>query len=141
MARFLTPEWAAAFNDALEGVTLPAPGPDAGLLPADGRFSFAEEVTGAPGGDVRVVLRVDDGHLRLSLGPVDDRSDPDDVDLTIVLDYDDAVALAGGRLAVADALNAGRVRVRGDLSVLVAGQELLVAARSATGALHEATTY
>jgi hypothetical protein len=42
---------------------------------------------------------------------------------------------------VAEALNAGRIRVRGDLSVLVAAQQMLMAARSATRDLVASTTY
>jgi hypothetical protein len=49
------------------------------------------------------------------------------------LTYDDALALARGSLQPADALAAGRVRVRGELSVLVAGQAVLNAAATALG--------
>ena len=61
--------------------------------------------------------------------------------MTIVISYDDAVAMSKGELAPAEALNAGRIRVRGDLSVLVAAQQMLVAARSSTQALVASTTY
>ena len=61
--------------------------------------------------------------------------------MTIALAYDDAAALATGGLSPAEALNAGRIRVRGDLSVLAAGQELLAAARVHTRALDADTTY
>ena len=54
-------------------------------------------------------------------------------DVTIALDYTDAAALATGTLSPAEALTAGRIRVRGDLSVLAAGQELLAAARDTPG--------
>jgi putative sterol carrier protein len=63
--------------------------------------------------------------------------DPDDAGVpataTIALEYADALALALGRLDPADALAAGRVRVRGDLAALVAGQEILAAAASLLG--------
>jgi putative sterol carrier protein len=52
---------------------------------------------------------------------------------TIALGYADALALALGRLNPADALAAGRVRVRGDLAALVAGQEVLAAAARLLG--------
>ena len=58
--------------------------------------------------------------------------------MTIALAYDDAAAMARGRLTPAEALNAGRIRVRGDLSALAAAQELLDAARSAPAT---STTY
>ena len=140
MPRFLTPEWVAAFNAALDGVVLPAPGPDAGLAASDGRYVVAQEVRGTPDGDVRLVLRTADGALSLEVGPL-----PADVatgaDVTIALDYEDAAALSSGTLSPAEALTGGRIRVRGDLSVLSAGQELLSAAREHTRALDAGTTY
>jgi hypothetical protein len=138
--RFLTPEWVTGFNGALEGAVLPPPGPDAGLAAADGRFVVAEEVRGTPDGDVRLVLRAADGTLSLEVGPLSAGADTD-ADVTVVLDYEDAAALAAGTLSPAEALTGGRIRVRGDLSVLAAGQELLSAAREHTRALDAGTTY
>jgi hypothetical protein len=109
-----------------------------------------QEVHGTPDGDVRLMLRVDQGSLHLHLEPRhgDDgvsagppRSDPVRTDVTIVLSYEDAAAMSKGELAPAEALNTGRIRVRGDLSVLVAGQAMLDAARSATQTMRSATTY
>ncbi|MGD0883121.1 MAG: SCP2 sterol-binding domain-containing protein [Acidimicrobiales bacterium] len=139
MPRFLTAEWVAAFNASLDGIRLPPPRPDAGLVAADGRFSVAQEVHGAPDGDLVLVLRVADGALTLGTGPADGSDGP--VDVTITLDYDDAVALSKGELSAAEALTAGRIRVRGDLSVLAAGQEQLRAAREHTRSLDADTTY
>ena len=51
------------------------------------------------------------------------------------------MALSRGELTPAEALNAGRIRVRGDLSVLVAGQAMVDAARAGGGGLVPATTY
>jgi putative sterol carrier protein len=50
-----------------------------------------------------------------------------------VLHYNDAVAIARGELDPADALSAGRVRVRGELAVLVAGQSVFAAAAAQLG--------
>ena len=52
---------------------------------------------------------------------------------TIVLGYADALAMARGELDPADALAAGRVRVRGDLAALVAGQDVLAEAAARLG--------
>lgn len=139
MPRFLTPEWVAAVNAALDGVTLPEPGPEAGLAAADGRFTVAQEVRDTPDGDVRLVLRAAEGAIALELRPLDASEVPAEV--TIALGYEDAAALSAGRLSPAEALTAGRIRVRGDLSVLAAGQDLLAAAREYTRALDAATTY
>jgi putative sterol carrier protein len=135
----LTPEWVDGVNAALDGVTLPAPGPASGLAAAEGRFTVAEEVRGTPDGDLRLVLRAADGALTLEVGPLDAPGVPSDV--TIALGYEDAAALSAGELSPAEALTAGRIRVRGDLSVLVAGQEQLAAARPYTRALDAETTY
>ncbi len=140
MPRFLTAEWVAGFNTALEGVVLPAPGPDAGLAASDGRFVVAEEVRDTPDGDVRLVLRTADGALSLEVGPLTPDTETA-ADVTIALDYGDAAALSTGTLSPAEALTSGRIRVRGDLSVLTAGQELLSAAHAHTRALDAGTTY
>ena len=140
MPRFLTSEWVAGFNAALEGVVLPAPGSDVGLAASDGRFVVAEEIRDTPDGDVRLVLRTADGALSLEVGPLTADTDPV-ADVTIALGYEDAAALSTGTLSPAEALTGGRIRVRGDLSVLTAGQELLSAAREHTRALDAGTTY
>jgi putative sterol carrier protein len=148
VARFLSPSWAEEFNAALDGVVVPGPGPDAGLAAADGRFTVAQEVRGTPDGDVRLVLRVDRGALHLRLEPSGEperngtgASDHTRPDVTIALSYEDAAAMSKGELSPAEALNAGRIRVRGDLSVLVAAQLMLEAARTTTQALVSSTTY
>ena len=145
MPRFLTSDWVAAFNAALAGVTLPAPGPDAGLAAADGKFTVAQEVRGTPDGDVLLVLCTEGGSMTLEVGPLVEMTDregtTDRAEVTIALDYADAAALARGELSPTDALTGGRIRVRGDLSVLAAGQELLRAARGHTRVLDADTTY
>jgi hypothetical protein len=148
VARFLSTQWAEEFNAALDGVVLPEPGPDAGLAATGGRFTVVQEVGGTPGGDVRLVLRVDGGSLRLdlqALDPVDGNGeqaqDGTPPDVTIKLSYEDAASMSRGELSPAEALGAGRVRVRGDLSVLVAAQQMLAAARAATQSLDTSTTY
>ena len=95
-------------------------------------------MTGAPegGGDRRLLLRVAEGRARLSL----DTEGTASGSATIVLGYEDALALAHGGLAPADALAEGRIRVRGDLAALVAAQEVLAAAAVLLGpALAELT--
>lgn len=150
MTRFLSPAWAGEFNAALRGVAVPGPGPDAGLAAADGHFTMVQEVRGSPEGDVRLTLRVDDGALHLDLEPLDgpepagagaDRPGRSPADVIIALSYEDAAAMSKGELTPADALGSGRVRVRGDLSVLVAAQQMLNAARESSQQVGVSTTY
>ncbi len=153
MARFLTQEWIDEFNAALHDVVLPLPGPDAGLGAAEGSFVVVEEVHDAPDGDIGVTLRAEGGRLHLSRQALSDRGGPegtdavpsdvpsDTADVTIVLSYPDAVSLSAGELTPAEALTAGRIRVRGDLSVLVSAQAMLEAARERTPDLSATTTY
>ncbi len=139
MARYLSPEWVQSFDAALSTLDLSDVVAAAGagsLAAADGTFSVVQVVTGVPVGEdvateaeVHVVLRVADGTARLALDPTGEVTGT----ATIVLGYADAAAMARGELDPADALAAGRVRVRGDLAALVAGQDVLAAAATRLG--------
>ncbi len=85
-----------------------------------------------------MVLSVAAGRAHLALDG--DGAVADEATATIALGYADALALALGRLDPADALAAGRVRVRGDLAALVAGQEILAAAAARLGSALEDLT-
>jgi putative sterol carrier protein len=144
MARFLSPAWAEELNAALAREPGARPDPEGGLATLDGTFTVVQEVRGAPDGDVRVVLSVNDGLMRLSVeGDADSAGEEAarDPDVTIAISYDDAAALSKGELTPAEALIAGRIRVRGDLSVLVASQQILAAAHAGAGDLLSPTTY
>ena len=142
MARYLSPEWVASFDAALGALDLSDAIASAGagsLAAADGAFSVAQVVTGVPGvggvdgtdgaEEVRVVLTVADGRAHLELDPEGRIRGT----ATIVLGYSDALSMARGELDPADALADGRVRVRGDLAALVAGQDVLAAAAARLG--------
>jgi hypothetical protein len=132
MPRYLSPEWVQAFNAALSGLDLSAAITAAGagsLTASDGAFAVAQVVTDGPDGEVRTVLAVDEGGVTMTIDP--DATRPANV--TIVLSYDDALAVARGTLDPADALATGRVRVRGELAVLVAGQSVLNVAGALLG--------
>jgi len=133
--RFLGPEWVDAFNRALLDVSVAPPGPDAGLAVRDGRFSMCQVVTGGPEGDVTRTLRVEDGRVTMAVG------DSGDAAVTIRLTWDDAVAMAGGELSAGEAIAAGRVRVRGDLSVLAEAQAVAGAVAPKLQELRDLTEY
>lgn len=150
MAQYLSPEWVRSFDAALGALDLSdavAAAASGSLAAADGRFSVAQLVSGVPEGVgagsesvVGLVLSVADGRARMELDPGGaDGALVVGATATIALGYADALALALGRLDPADALAAGRVRVRGDLAALVAGQEVLAAAAALLGTLEELT--
>jgi SCP-2 sterol transfer family len=141
--RYLSPEWVQAFNAALADLDLREAIAAAGaesLTASGGTFRIAQIVTGSPegppaggtvspGGTVSTLLTVEGGRIMLETAPAGSPA----ADVTIVLSYDDAFAIARGALDPADALAAGRVRIRGELAVLVAGQTVLNAAAAALG--------
>jgi hypothetical protein len=136
MARYLSPEWVQSFNAALSGLDLSGAVTEAGtgsLTASDGSFAVAQVVTNGPDSPqpIRTVFAVHEGRASLTLDPDDTTS----ANVTIVLGYDDARAMAQGQLDPADALAAGRVRVRGELAVLVAGQSVLAAAAAQLGSV------
>jgi hypothetical protein len=139
VTRFLSPEWMDAFNRALADVTVAPPGPEAGLAVRDGAFSLGQVVTGGPDGDVHSILRVVDG--RVTMTDAGDDGDDGDPAVTIRLTWDDAVSMAAGELAPGEAIAAGRVRVRGDLSVLAEAQAVLAAVQPHLQELRELTEY
>jgi hypothetical protein len=135
VTRFLSVEWVEAFNDALADVTITGPGPGAGLAVRDGRFSMGQVVTGAPDGDIETTLRVIEGKVTMTAGASQDAA------VTIRLTWADAVSMAAGELAPAEAITAGRVRVRGDLSVLAEAQAVLSEVQPHLEKLREVTKY
>ena len=145
MPRYLSPEWVREFDAAVSGHVLAEPDDATGLVGSSGTFTVCQVVTGAPDGDVVLVLRVEDGRMRLALGEPpaagDDGDARADADVTVSLAYADAAALSAGDLPIGDALAAGRIRVRGDLSVLVDAQRLLARGRELVAGLGGRTTY
>jgi hypothetical protein len=151
--RYLSPEWVESFDAALGTLDLTDAIAAAGagsLLAADGAFSVAQVVAGVPNepapgdagdGDresvfpdvhtVHTVLTIAEGHAHLALDP--DGAASEGADVVMLLDYPDALAMARGTLEPADALAAGRIRVRGDLAALVAAQAVLSAASDMLG--------
>lgn len=135
MPRFFSPEWVAAFNDAVAEVAVPAPVDGAALAARNGSFTVTQVVRGGPAGDVATTLVVSSDRVELRSGADEDAT------VTVVIGWDDAVALSSGRLSATAALAAGRIRVRGDLGVLVAGRAVLAALAPHLADLHASTTY
>jgi hypothetical protein len=139
--RFLTSEWVAAFNLALDGVEINPDDTRPSLVAESGSFSVEQVVANVPPshGTVRTVLTVAPGTLTLRL--VDQDSEESGANVVVSLTYDAATALAQGALDPARALGEGRIRVHGDLAVLVASQAILAAATRRLEDLQSVTTY
>jgi len=138
--RFLSPDWVSAFNEALAEAPAAGAGTEGSLVAAGGRFRVTQLVHDVPpdGGSLTTTLVLDDGRLSIER---EEAAGTATSDVTISLPYADAVALSRGELSPAEALGTGRVRVRGDLAVLVASQQLLVELASHLDPLRAATTY
>lgn len=117
-------EWVAAFNDAVAGID----------VPADASFRMLQLVDG-PHGPRRVGLAASEGRVQMTVDPPDEPAPQ----VTVSVSSEDAAALARGELDPARLLAAGRVKVRGDLSVLVRAQAVLVEAAGRLGPLSEGT--
>ena len=120
--RFLSPEWLAHMNAATAGTS-----PAASL-------SVHQRVTGGPDGDVDYTVRVADGRIRFEPG-----AGPADVEL--VCDYATAAAISQGELSPASAFAAGRLRIGGSVSALVAHPEAFAAVAGLLAGASRATTY
>jgi putative sterol carrier protein len=141
--RFLSAEWADAFNAALDGVELSAAGTEGSLVASAGRFCVRQVVTEVPpdARSVQTTLVVDGGAASLSLGAADGPVDGPPPNVVVTLPYEMAAAISKGELHPTEALGTGSIRVRGDLAVLVASQAVLAAAATHLAALQRATTY
>jgi ubiquinone biosynthesis protein UbiJ len=124
--RLYSPEWVAAWNDAV-----------AGLAPAGQvAFRMLQVVDGGPDGTLRVALDAGTQGIALLLDPADEPTPQ----LTVSLSYEDAAALARGAVDPARLVAEGRVRVRGDLAVLVTAQAILAEAAARLEGLSVRTT-
>ncbi len=141
MPVFYSPEWVAAFNAAIADLDVSSVDAGPSLAVTDGGFRVAHVVHDGPGDrEIRVILALADGRLAMGLESADDPTN-DPVNVTLSLSYQDAAALSRGEVDPATLVGTGRVRVRGDLSVLVAGQALLAAASSQLAGLQADTAY
>jgi hypothetical protein len=125
---FLSERWLRELDDAVRGSASAS-----ALAP----IVIEQVVSGVPGrGEVRYRFRIDAVGARVTAG---EAGDPPDVRLST--DYDTAVAIALDRENAQIALARGRLRLGGDIDVLVRRAEALSALDDATAALRAATTY
>lgn len=113
--KFLTPEWVAAATKLRDdlGDEVPAPAHS---------VRMNQVVTDVPSdvsdGDVKAFMDTSDGEMKMDLGELDDP------DLTVTLDYATAKAILvdGNPQAGMQAFMAGKIKVQGDMTKLMAMQ-------------------
>jgi hypothetical protein len=127
--RYLSPAWIEAAGAAVAGDDR------LGAALAGVTLTVEQVVTGGPGGDVVWSLAVEDGKVSLTPGAAP-RSD-----LRMTTDYATAAAVAAGALGAQRAFVEGRLRVGGDLSLLIAHQRALAAVDDALAGVRARTTY
>jgi putative sterol carrier protein len=126
MVRFLTTEWIAALDEAAQDAA----------VPAAVRLTIQQIVTGdGDVGEVRYHLVLDDGRLRVHPG------DAAAADVTLVQNRGVAAALSRGELNAQQALEAGRLKLRGDIGHLARQAKALTAIEDVFAAVRADTTY
>jgi len=127
MVRFLTPEWIAALAAAAREAT----------VPAEVRLTIQQIVTDDEGGDgdVRYHLVIDEGRLAVRPGEVEG------ADVTLVQSREVAAALSRGELNAQQALEAGRLKLRGEIGHLARQGKALSAMEDVFAAVRAVTSY
>ncbi len=128
MLTFLSDEWISALHEAA------ATDADLAARTADVSLTIDQEVTGAPGGDVRYHLRFDHGSVEVAAGPAPEAT------VRFHQDYDTAASIAMGQGSAQRAFMTGRLRVGGDLRVLLAHSEVLAQLDDVFAAVRACTT-
>jgi len=132
VARFLSAEWLSAMGTAVarsdrlrqasEGIDL----------------TVRQVVNGGPEGDVTYALRLADGTVTVIAGD----GHPDaDADLEVVQDYATAAAISRGDLTPSAAFAAGRLKLGGNVGVLVRHGDVAAGLDDLFGSLRAETTY
>jgi putative sterol carrier protein len=130
MVRFLSDAWLDELNAAVRGRE-----PRQGEEAADGALVLQQVVTGGPDGDRRYWVRVERGSVVFGGGEADAPH------ATFTQDYETAAALNRGELSAEDAFLAGRVRVGGDVSVLLSHRSVLTGLEDVFAGVRTRTTY
>lgn len=110
--KFLSPEWADALTNQLNA-------DDTFRKASAGQRATIQQVIGGRGGDTYYWIRIDDGTIDMGVG------DADGVDATITQTYDTAVALATNQLSAVTAFMTGKIKVAGNMGLLLGLQGAL----------------
>jgi len=128
MPAFLSPEWIDALDRAL------AADPAIARLSEHMDVTIEQEVTGGPHGDVTYHLAFRHGTAAVRPGPAGDPT------VRLSQDYATAAAIATGEGSAQRAFMAGRLRVGGDLRVLLSHGDALTQVEDTFAAVRADTT-
>ncbi len=129
MAQYLSDEWlkqadeAISNSEALRGAA------------ADEEVAIQYEVTGAPGGKRAYLVWLRDGDAGITVG-----SSPE-AQVSFTLDYPTAVEVAKGELSAQAAFMQGRMKLGGDVGVLIRGHAAIDGLTDALGELRANTEF
>ena len=125
MVKYLSDEWMEQAAAALESAD----------VPDDAQMVVQYEVSGGGNGKVRYVLKVEHGTATIVPGK------QADAPVTFSLDYDTAVAVVTGELSAQVAFMQGKMKLAGDVRVLIDGAGALAAVHDTLGELRATTEY
>ncbi len=129
MVQYLSDEWMTEAAAALAAAPAPADGaPEEPVV-------LQYDVTAAPGGKRSYALRFDGSGIQLEPGAHKEAS------ASFTLDYDVAAQIAQGQLSAQAAFMQGRLKLGGDVMVLVHQHALLDGLDDALGELRARTEY
>ncbi|MHB8262787.1 MAG: hypothetical protein ACYDGY_03420 [Acidimicrobiales bacterium] len=144
---FLSPAWVEAFNDCLSGAEVDMSCDDHSLSTQAGSIRILQIVSDSPQGDLHAMLTISNAGIRMeildepAMAKAGAATDSSKEDVTVKVAWQDAVAMSTGGLMVAQALAAGMIKVRGNLSVLIDSYRILDSVGDRLASLHERTTY
>lgn len=135
MARYLTQGWFDEVNEAARSST------ELRRVTAGVHLTLQQVVTDAPApaGELRYWLRVDDGSVEAGLGTAG--SGGASADATVIQSYETAKAVIQGDLSTEEAFLAGRIRLRGDIGLLLRHQSVLNNLGATFHEVHHRTEY
>lgn len=129
MVRYLSDDWLAEAGRAL------AADRDLAAATSDLELTIAYEVTGTPDGKRTYALEFDHGTVTLH------RTPPPEPQVTFTLDYDTAAEIARGELSAQVAFMQGRLKLGGDVNVLIRAGSVLDGIGDALAALRARTEF
>jgi putative sterol carrier protein len=129
VARFSSPEWIAELDRAVAD--------DAALRTASAGVSLVvqQTVTDGPEGDTAWHVVIDDGEVRVRPG------EAAEADVTFRQSYATAAAIGRGEMSAQTAFMVGKLRVGGDVELLMANQSTFDGVADVFGTVRAGTEY